>query len=332
MRLRMLILLITMYTGIQAQTIEPVSSGTKSSFRGLSVVNDEVVWVSGSNGTVGKSVDGGATWEWIVVKGFESRDFRDIEAFDKDCVIIMAISEPAHILKTMDGGKNWKVVFTDSTKGMFLDAIDFYNNRNGMVVGDPVNGKVFLAYTKNKGDTWIKFNGGKKQRRWVTNDGEAFFASSGTNINYLKKGSYRLVSGGKSSRWFDEAGDHALSIVQGKESTGANSIATYMNQYAIVGGDFANDKDTTRNCIITKDGGRNWIFPTSTPRGYRSCVIFLNAEQLITCGTSGVDFSLDGGMNWRLISAEGYHVCQKAKKGKSVFLAGGNGKIAKLVW
>ena len=332
MRYKILISLLTIFTSMQAQRIEQLSAATKSSFRGLSVVSDQILWVSGSNGMVGKSIDGGGTWAWMIVKGFENRDFRDIHAFDKDCAIIMAISEPAQILKTFDGGKNWKVVFTDSTKGMFLDAMDFYNKKNGLVVGDPVDGKVFLAYTKNRGDTWKKYSGERKQRRWVMNDGEAFFASSGTNVTYLKKGSYRLVSGGKSSRFFDENGDHSISMVQGKESTGGNSIGVNKNQIAIVGGDFTNENDTTRNCIITNDGGRNWIVPNATPHGYRSCVIYVNAKQLVTCGTSGVDISMDGGMNWKLISPESYHVCQKARKGTAVFLAGGNGKVAKLIW
>lgn len=331
-RSSIVILLLIVCTELPAQTIEQLTSGTKNSIRGMSVVSDKIVWVSGNNGTVGKSLDGGITWEWHTVKGFEKRDFRDIEAFDKNTAIIIAIAEPAHILKTQDGGLNWNTVFTDSTKGMFLDAIDFYNPKNGLVVGDPVEGKIFLAYTKNKGDSWIKFDGEKKHRRWVANEGEAFFASSGTNIRYLKKGKYRLVSGGTSARWFDENGDHTLLINQGKESTGANSIAIYKNQYAVVGGDFSNDKDTTRNCLITMDGGVNWTYPTTTPRGYRSCVIYITSEQLITCGTSGVDISNDGGMNWRLISTEGFHVCQKAKKGKAVFLAGSNGKIARLIY
>jgi len=325
------IFLLTVCTILQAQKIEHFTSGTKSSLRGLSVVTDQIIWVSGSNGSVGKSLNGGTTWEWMAVKGFEKRDFRDIEAFDKNTAIILAIAEPAQILKTTDGGLNWKIVFTDSAKGMFLDAMDFYNKKNGMVVGDPIEGKFFLAYTKNKGDYWIPYSGKKKQLRWVANEGEAFFASSGTNIKHLKKGKYRLVSGGKSARWFDENGDHSLPIIQGKESTGANSIAIFKNQYAVVGGDFAYDKDTTRNCLITKDAGKNWISPTTAPRGYRSCVVYISGEQLITCGTSGVDISEDGGINWRLISPEGFHVCQKAKKGKAVFLAGSNGKIAKLI-
>ena len=332
MRFTLLILFLTICTVLQAQKIQMLTSGTKTSLRGMSVVNDKIIWLSGSNGTVGKSVDGGSTWEWQTVKGFEKRDFRDIEAFDKNTAVIIAIAEPAQILKTTDGGLNWRIVFTDSSKGMFLDALDFYNKKNGLVVGDPVEGKVFLAYTRNNGDDWIKFDGEKNYRRWVMNESEAFFASSGTNIKYLKKGKYRLVSGGKSSRWFDENGDHPLLITQGKESTGANSIAIYKNQYAVVGGDFTNDKDTTRNCLITKDGGVNWIYPTTAPRGYRSCVIYLNNDQLLTCGTSGVDFSADGGTNWQLISPEGFHVCQKAKKGNAVFLAGSNGRIAKLLW
>jgi len=332
MRIGLLISFLFFFSVSSAQQINQLTSGTKASIRGMSVVNDQVVWVSGSNGTVGKTSDGGLTWQWMTVKGFEKRDFRDIEAFDKSTAIIVAIAEPGQILKTTDGGQNWKVVFTDSTNGMFLDAMDFYNKRNGLVVGDPVNGKIYLAYTKNKGNSWTMFNGSKNYRRWVAQDGEAFFASSGTNISYLKKGKYRLVSGGKSARWFDENGDHPLSIIQGKESTGANSIAVYKNQYTVVGGDFKNDKDTTHNCLVTKDGGRNWLYPTTAPRGYRSCVIYVTENRLITCGTSGVDISEDGGINWRLISTEGYHVCQKAKKGNAVYLAGSNGRIAKLTW
>jgi hypothetical protein len=52
---------------------------------------------------------------------------------------------------------------------------------------------------------------------------------------------------------------------------------------------------------------------------------------LITCGLTGVDISLDEGVNWNSISSQGFHVCRKAKKGKAVFLAGSE-KIGKLIW
>src|SRR5688500_789082 len=87
-----------------AQTVKLLNSGSKASLRGLSVVNDDVVWVSGSGGAVGRSIDGGETFTWTTVRGYEKIDFRDIEAFDKNTAIIMGIADPAYILKTTDGG------------------------------------------------------------------------------------------------------------------------------------------------------------------------------------------------------------------------------------
>ena len=119
----------------QTPHVEILTSGTKTSLRGLSVVNDNVVWVSGSNGTVGRSNNGGKNWNWFTVKGFEKTEFRDIEAFDASTAVIMGIAEPAHILKTTDGGETWRVVYENKTKGMFLDAMDFVGGEYGIVVG-----------------------------------------------------------------------------------------------------------------------------------------------------------------------------------------------------
>ena len=50
----------------QSPHVVVLTSGTKTSIRGLSVVTDNVVWVSGSNGTFGRTTDGGKTWEKIL--------------------------------------------------------------------------------------------------------------------------------------------------------------------------------------------------------------------------------------------------------------------------
>lgn len=317
-----------------SQEIQMLTSGTRTSIRGMSVVNDHIVWVSGSAGTVGRSLDGGTTWQWITVPGYEKRDFRDIEAFDDKVAIIMAIAEPAQILKTTDGGQNWNLVFSDSTKGMFLDAMDFYDKKNGIVVGDPVNGKMYIAKTRDGGNSWTPAPAVIQSNAM---QGEGCFASSGTNIHYFTNNDFLFVTGGLVSRLHDDSGGRLLPLLQGKESTGANSIAIQSghkrtgNYFIIVGGDFANPKDTTKNCFITQDGGATWVRPTTPPPGYRSCVIYLNRKQALTCGLTGVDISEDRGMNWKNISTEGFHVCRKAKNGKAVFFAGSNGRIAKLI-
>jgi photosystem II stability/assembly factor-like uncharacterized protein len=320
---------------IHAQKIEVLTSGTKTSLRGLSVVNDNVAWVSGSNGMVGKTVDGGKTWTWITVTGFEKKDFRDIEAFDGASAVIIAIAEPAYILKTNDGGKTWKVVYENKTKGMFLDAMEFWNDQSGIVIGDPIDKRFFIARTFDGGENWqdIPFN-----NRPAADSGEACFAASGTNIRPLDRDEAVFVSGGLRSRLFTRNHPQELPVIQGKETTGANSVAVWDNKklnggkiMIVVGGDFNADSSREKNCFYTNNRGNTWNTPSTPPHGYRSCVEYLTKKTILSCGLNGVDYSKDGGKNWEWISKEGFHVCRHAKTGTAVFLAGGNGKIGKLV-
>jgi photosystem II stability/assembly factor-like uncharacterized protein len=314
--------------------VEVLTSGTKSSLRGLSVVNDMVVWVSGSNGTVGRSTDGGKNWKWISVKGFEKRDFRDIEAFSSTTAVIMAVDAPAYILKTNDGGESWRVVFEDKTPGMFLDAMEFWNEQAGIVLGDPVNGKFFIARTFDGGGSWKEI---PEQFKPAADSGEACFAASGTNIRVLDLDEAVFVSGGTSSRAFIRDEKFKLPLVQGSESTGANSIAVLDHAsrkggttMIVVGGDFSRPDSDSLNCFYTTDRGRTWKAPKRAPHGYRSCVEYLSRKHVISCGINGVDYSVDGGANWKWISKEGFNVCRIAKNGAAVYLAGSNGKIAKV--
>jgi len=313
-----------------------IEQGTKTSLRGLSVVNDRVVWVSGSNGTIGKSTDGGDTWKWLVVKGFEKRDFRDIEAFDATTAVIIAIDTPAYILRTVDGGANWKVVYENKTPGMFLDALEFWNEQAGIVIGDPVNGKFFIARTFDGGANWKEL---PDQYKPVADSGEACFAASGTNIRILDRDEAVFVSGGQKSRAFIRNQPVTLPLIQGAETTGANSIAVMDydklkggTTMIVVGGDFNADTSSKQNCFYSTNRGQTWTASKTPPNGYRSCVEYLSKKQAITCGTTGVDYSFDGGKNWKLLSKEGFHVCRIAKNGAAIFLAGANGKIGKIVY
>lgn len=329
---------ISAFIFAQDPSIEIVSSGTKSSLRGLSVVNDNIIWVSGSNGTVGRSSNAGKNWKWMTVNGFEKSDFRDIEAFDGSTALIMAVGEPAYILKTIDGGENWRVVYENKTKGMFLDAMDFANNREGIVIGDPIDGKIFIAKTNDTGNTWEELD--NDPERPSADKGEAFFAASGSNVKLFANDDYFMVSGGLRSRLFTNKRAIFIPLLQGKETTGANAIDVFDdgipnkpgNRMIVVGGDFNADSLNHKNCFYTTNGGRTWLEPATPPHGYRSSVEYLSKKDVLSCGLNGVDYSSDGGKNWKWISKEGFHVCKIARLGTAIFLAGANGKIGKLVW
>lgn len=326
-------LLLLVGHAVSGQQIVDLVSKEKVSLRGLSVVDDKIIWVSGSGGHVALSTDGGKNWLWHQVQGFEQTDFRDIEAFDNRTAVIMGIGEPGVILKTFNGGESWKQVYTDSAKGIFFDAMEFWRDGNGIVVGDPIDGKVYVARTPDFGNTWYRYFSNLLPK--VVN-GEAMFASSGTNIRRLNDGEGLLVTGGHRSRllvhqqWVD------VPLLQGSTTTGANSLAVWprtpnkVNIY-VVGGDFMRDTLTSLNAAYTLDLGKTWKLPEVPPHGYRSCVEFIDRKKMISCGTSGVDISEDGGRRWRLISSVSYHVVRKAKTGNTVFLAGSRGRVAKLV-
>jgi photosystem II stability/assembly factor-like uncharacterized protein len=331
-----LFLSISSLSQIKVPKVEILDQTTKASLRGLSVVNDRVVWVSGSNGTVGKSTDGGKTWKWLAVKGFEQRDFRDIHAFDATTAVIIAVDAPAYILRTVDGGQTWKAVYESKTKGMFLDAIEFWNELAGIVIGDPIDGKIFIARTFDGGASWKEIPDHYKPR---ADSGEAFFAASGTNIAVLDKDEAVFVSGGLRSRIFIRDQVISLPVIQGKETTGANSVAVMDankrnggKTLLVVGGDFSNPTSDSLNCFFSKDRGRTWKAPKEPPHGYRSCVAYLSETHLIACGITGIDYSYDGGNHWQLISNEGFHACAIARSGSSIFLVGSGGKVGKITF
>ena len=301
----------------------------------MSVVSDKVVWVSGSNGMVGKSINEGKDWKWFQIKGFEKADFRDIEAFDETDAVVMSVGEPAYILRTSDGGENWKVVYENKTKGIFLDGMEFWNADAGIVVGDPINGKLFIARTFDGGHSWKAI---PEQYRPSAQTGEALFAASGTSIRALDRDEAVFVTGGKASHLFIRDQKIKLPLAQGRESAGAFSVAVWDHnkrnggkKMIVVGGDYTADSLSTANCFYSNDRGQNWKAASQPPKGYKSCVDYISEKELIACGTSGVDYSSDGGATWRQVSKEGYNTCIRAKDGKTVYLAGSNGRVAKLL-
>lgn len=318
-------LLLPFSASAQAPSLKLLTTRDSVSLRGLSAPMDAVVWASGSRGTVGRSLDGGRTWRWRQVPGYAERDFRDVEAFDANTALLMAVAEPACILRTTDGGNTWQTVFADSTKGMFLDAMHFRDARHGIVVGDPVGGNFFVRGTDDGGNTWRV-----QYPALAAQPAEACFAASGSSVLLLPDGTYRVVTGGKVSRLAGGNANQPLPLEQGAESTGAFSLAARGGKMVVIGGDFAKEKETRGTCALSADGGKTWTLPAAPPRGYRSCVLYLDDTTLLSCGPSGVDRSRDGGQHWEPVSTQGFHVAARAKGGRTVYLAGSNGRVARL--
>lgn len=318
------LILLLPVTSLMAQHIELLQQGKPTSIRGLSVVNDNVAWISGSKGYIAITIDGGKSWNWQQIKEFEKSDFRDIEAFSDKEAVIMSSGTPALLLKTVDGGVNWKINYKNADTTYFLDAMDFDSPRHGFVMGDPIKGKFLLMETKDGGNTWNTYNSPNALAN------QAAFAASGTCL--VTNGVFAIATGGSTAEIIISKGKsgwnhYPLPIIHGQSAQGAFSVAVHKNQLIAVGGDYQKDKRQDSTACYSTDEGLTWHLPNSFPAGYQSCVEFIQADTFLSTGTPGSNITVNGGKSWTKIDDISYNVCRKAKHGTLVLLAGDHGKI-----
>ena len=331
---RFLPLFISLAFG-QSISLVTLDSRVESSFRGLSVVNQKVVWVSGTGGTVLRTIDGGKNWENISVPNMEKIDFRDVEGFNKNIAIVMGIASPARFYKTTNGGQNWKLVHFDDREGVFFDGMSFWNKNDGIAFSDPVDGQHLLIRTTDGSDTWHEI---PKEGFPHKLNPEFGFAASGTGIPVQGRKTVWLGMGGVKSRVFkSEDGGMNWSVaetpvVHGGQSTGIYSVAFKNKKVGIsVGGDYTN-QSIKNTMAYTNDGGATWHLPEKQTHQYRECVAHYRGKIFFAVGPSGFDMTTDNGKNWHphYWEVNNLTAVAFAKRSNVGFAVGKGGQIYKI--
>lgn len=312
----------------RAQT--PQNSRTDVQLRGISAVSAKVAWASGAKGTVLRTIDGGVTWETLVIAGADSLDFRDIQAFDQNTAFVLSIGQgdQSRIYKTSDGGKIWQRQFTNSDPKAFYDCFAFWDSTHGIAVSDSVDGKFPLIATTD-GMTW---NPVAVKNMPAALPSEGAFAASGTCIATFGKSDVWFGTGGPAARVFHSA-DRGKNwtvaetpVIHGAASQGIFSLAFWTAKDGVaVGGDYKEPTKTESVAAVTHDGGKTWKLTPQQPRGYRSAVAVGTSDNLAVVGTSGADFSYDGGNSWTPMFKEDLNAL--ALIGNSGWAVGPGGKI-----
>jgi len=287
----------------------------KISIRALEVY-DNKVWYSGTDSKFGY-VDLKNPQNHKQIKLSEKKlQFRTLGQ-DKNSFYAINIESPAEFFKIDKKSLKYEIVFKDTAKTAFYDALHFVNNKLAYTFSDAdKDGKLKLALFKN--GKWSMLENDVK-----LNEGEAAFAASNTNI-----ASYRnfvwIATGGKTSRilrLFDNGHIYAWDIfntpfVQGESSQGMYSIDFYDDKFGIaVGGDYTKQADNIDNIATTNDGGKTWQVQASGKNaGYTTCVKIKPGSQgkeIIAVGDQHISYSSDFGRTWKKISDEkGFFVCQ----------------------
>jgi photosystem II stability/assembly factor-like uncharacterized protein len=326
-------------------------SGTTAGLRGIDSVDGTVAWASGTGGTVLRTTDGGAHWARCATPDAEkdgaTLDFRGVQAWDAQTAIVMASGpgDRSRLYKTTDGCKTWRLIFQnpDSPSGFFDSFWMYPQYKEGIVLGDPVQGRIVVLQTHDGGVSW-KSDADPGLAVTAMSIG-GFAASNGllaqTRTGYM----YGFVVGGRSGSYyfsrtssFDWWSKVPLPLTGKTDSAGPFAFGMRWTRpactdcphpvdyfFIAVGGDYTKPNDSTGTAAWSADGGQHWTASAKPPHGYRSSVQWSEPLKLwITVGTNGSDISRDDGKTWQPLDDGNWNALSLP------FVAGPNGRIARL--
>ena len=305
-------------------------TGTDAQLRGLSAVSGQVAWVSGSKGTVLRTVNGGRSWESVAPPGTEALDFRDIEAFDARNAVALSIGsgESSRIYRTSDGGKTWQESFrnTDPDPAVFYDCVAFFDRFRGLALSDPVNGKFRVLRTWDGGRSW-HINDTKGMPDALP--GEFAFAASGQCVTTSGNHAWIATGGGAKARVLEsrdggrswKASDTPL---PSGDAAGVFAVAFKTPWRGVaIGGDYKKPTDPTP-AFATYDG-HGWKAGKQAPVGYRSGIAY-RGNGLVAVGPSGTDTSKDD-RSWKVADTGSFDTVDCV--GNTCWASGEKGRVGR---
>ncbi|HVT37904.1 MAG TPA: hypothetical protein VHE78_02560, partial [Gemmatimonadaceae bacterium] len=288
----------------------PQSVTSTASCRSVSAVNDMIAWAGCSRGHVLRTVDGGTTWSADSVAGAGRLDFRGIKAFDANTAVITSAGPAeqgaARIYRTTDGGKNWMLTWSDTTRGIFLDGVAFWDARHGFTFSDPIDGRLVIVTTDDGGAHWAKV---APVGIPPVLAGEAAFAASNTQLTVQGTSNAWIATGGGAEARVFRTTDRgrtwsvASTGMPGGASAGLFGIAFSDERNGLaVGGDYRVERGVTDFAIRTTDGGVTWRpagvrRPDGTTQGL--ALVPLSAKPVfVATGAHGTAVTHDFGATW----------------------------------
>jgi photosystem II stability/assembly factor-like uncharacterized protein len=226
-------------------------------------------------------------------------------------VFILNVGNPALLYKISKEDLSYVLVYQENHEKVFYDSMQFWNEKEGIAIGDPIEGSFSVITTRDGGVSWQKM---PSDRLPHLEDGEAAFAASNTNI-VIKGNATWLVSGGKKARVFHSRNKGKswsvveTPIVQGKQMTGIFTADFYNSSVGFIsGGNYEVLNQNFDNKAVTHDGGKTWkLVAQNQGFGYASCVQYIpnsHGKGLISVGASGIYYSEDGGSSWKQWSTD----------------------------
>lgn len=327
-----------------------VHTATTNTLIAVDAVDRSSVWAVGGGfqgevgGAVVRTVDGGRTWEDVTPPGGARDEFRDVEAFDRDHALVLALSDeaagiPARIYRTADGGASWRQVFRAADPHTFFACMAFFDRRHGLAVGDPTGTRFALLKTADGGRSW---HPAPTSELPETAPGSGVLATGTCLVTKGRRdawfGTIGVIGNGNNPQVFHTRNRGRTWTVTDTPIPGTTSNIASLSfrsphRGLAVGGNFSRaDNVDVGAAARTHDGGASWK-PGGTPAGFRNGVTWIPGRKntAIAVGPDGSDVTTDGGRTWSRFDRSLLLGVDCTRHG-GCWAVGGNGRAARLAF
>jgi len=244
--------------------------------------NPQYGWISGFNGFVLRTTDGGTTWN-----GTEIFHNPMLESIHFVTPLIGYTSGGNGIYKSTDGGATWRDI-TPNSNAFTMWGCFFANQNVGLVVagGCSNDGQTFLR-TTDGGNTWSEFrtnipNSGMTDIMLYSQDGLGYGSSSGLI--------WRTTDGGRTWSVFSQTGPNYWQ----------EEITNIKNSFLvpISGEDCTGQRDDKGELRFSIDGGKSWRSYQTYHSMFGSFLINETSGWGVGDGAS-VNYTSDAGVTWQ---------------------------------
>lgn len=304
------------------------------SIRAIEFLDQNTLAFAGSNGMYGTvEVTSGKVRTNQMVLDSITPSFRAVGHTASD-FFMLSVGNPALLYKTGDNGQ-MDLVYTEFGATVFYDSMMFWNNREGLAVGDTVDGCLSIIITRDGGQTWEKVPCSSLP---VGMEGEGAFAASNTNIEVKGYEAWIATTSGRIFHTMDKGTAWEVfgtPMANDLDTQGIYSIDFYDTNVGIaIGGDYTQPEVNIQNKMYTEDGGKTWkLIADGQEPGYMSCIQYVpnsKGKAVLAVGFNGIYYSSDGGNEWNQLSQEGFYTVRFLSD--SLAYAAGRNRISKLTF
>ena len=291
-RYTLLTLILLVYISTKAQWYQAKSGQNRITYN-LSVVDANTVWHNDDNGdSISYSIDGGENWTTKALPSNLASNIGGLCAINENTAYVIASQGSQRgIYKTIDAGNSW----TKQTTGFNSNSpcpnfIYFWNENDGVAVGDPFNG-IFETYTTaDGGEHWnLVSSMPPNEVDECSYNSNQYFRVRGDSFYFLTSTGRIFISNDKGYNWTVintpiTNGDGMRMSFDFKDAN--NGLVSY----AIVG--------NTYELYSTTNGGQDWTQITTNAEVEYLKYIPNDNVYFSTNHWYGLSYSADNGQTW----------------------------------